>query len=107
MDRRSHRERMRGWIAVGVREGLTFGSLAQRSGVNEKTLRRWNEVFRAESAGRVEPDREERAFVELIERGQTSSSRIEILLPDKRRIVIDGASLVEVLGRLIAALGRC
>jgi hypothetical protein len=81
MDHRSRRERMQDWIAVGVREGLTFKQLAKRAGVNERTLREWNKLFRQESARRAAPDLEEDAFVELVERTEITR-RIEVVLPD-------------------------
>lgn len=107
MDKRSRRERMREWIALGVRDGLQFKDLALRAGVSERTLRRWNTVFRHESAQRATPDRDERAFVELIERSEANSSRIEIVLPGERRRVIEGHAVVEALARILLAVERC
>ena len=107
MDMQTRRERMREWIELGVRDGLTFKELAKRAGVCGRTLRRWNAVFRAESAQRSEPDREEHAFVELIERAERTSSRIEVVMPGERRIVIDGTAIVEALTRLLTAVERC
>jgi transposase len=107
MDHRSRRERMQDWIAVGVREGLTFKQLAKRAGVSERTLREWNKLFRQESARRAAPDCEEDAFVELVERTEINSSRIEVVLPGERRIVINGTAIVEALVRVIMSIERC
>lgn len=107
MDKHSRRERMREWIALGVRDGLQFKELARRAGVTERTLRRWNAVFRDESAQRATAGRDERAFVELIERSDPDSSRIEIVLPGERRRVIEGHAVVEALARILLAVERC
>lgn len=111
MDKRSRREWMRDTIAQGLREHVKFGELAERTGVHERTLRRWNARFRAEAALRSSPDREQNAFVDLVERVERSdlkAGRIEFVLPNERRIVIQGARVVETLARaLSAAIWRC
>ena len=98
---------MREWLAVGVRENLTFKELAKLARVNERTLREWNKTFRRESAERAPPDRQEDAFVELLERAEQSTPRIEIVLPEERRIVINGTAIVEAVARLMTAMHRC
>lgn len=107
MDSQSRREWIRAWIALGVREGLTFKELAKRSGLDRRTLSRWNAAFRKESAQKATPDREEHAFVELVERSGSNSSRIEVVLPGERRIVVDGSAIVEALVRVITAVQQC
>jgi transposase-like protein len=97
---------MREWIAEGLRRGMTFKALAKRAGVCERTLRRWSAAFREESALRATPDCEEQAFIELVE-GAEKPSRIEIVLADERRVVVDGATLIEVLARVLTSVERC
>ena len=98
---------MRGWIALGIREGLSFKELAWRSGENRKTLSRWNKVFREEAASLETPEQDGRSFVDLIERASSKSSRIEIVVRGERRIVVDGSAIVEALVRVLAAVERC
>jgi hypothetical protein len=107
MDKATRREWLREWLAVGVRENLTFKQLAYRARVNERTLRNWNKIFREESARRATPDQAERAFVDLLERTAANATRIEIVLPGERRIVIDGAAIVEAVARVITTVGPC
>lgn len=107
MDRRSRREWARAWIELGVREHLTFVELARRSGVHKRTVRRWSARFRSESAHRARPDREERAFVELIELADRAAPRIEVVLPGERRVLLDGSALVEALVRVLSSNGPC
>jgi hypothetical protein len=98
---------MREWIALGVREDLSFRQLAGHAGVHERTLRRWAAIFREESVQAGVPDRAERAFVELIECSDVSATRIEIVMPGGRRSVIDATAIVEALVRVILAVERC
>jgi hypothetical protein len=107
MDELSQRERMREWIAVGLREGATFRELAHRSGLSERTLRRWNKKFRTEFASREEPDRDGRAFVELVERVDPDVPRIEVVLPEGRRVVLAGAAVLDVLVRAFSSRATC
>jgi hypothetical protein len=100
MDKTSRREWYRAWIAVGVREGLEFEELAKRSGLSRRTLHRWNSIFRKESQG-LEPSPDDRAFVQLVERIQGGPTRIEVYLPGEPRLVIDGAAVIRLLGRMI------
>jgi transposase-like protein len=97
---------MRECVALGVRDGLSFHELARRAGVTDRTLRRWNRLFREESLQRAVPDRAEGAFVDLIEHSELGS-RIEVVLPGERRIVINGTAIVEALARILTAVDRC
>jgi len=45
--------RKRQWIEYGMREGLTNKALAEEVGVNERTIRRWCDAFRAEEVARA------------------------------------------------------
>ena len=92
---------------MGLRDGLTFKELAKRSGICERTLRRWNKLLRRESAQLATPEREERAFVELVERSDANSPRIEVVLPGERRIVLDAAALLDVVVRVLTTVERC
>jgi hypothetical protein len=47
---------MRKWIAIGLREHLTFKQLAKRAGVNERTLRRWSRVYRPALGVELDPE---------------------------------------------------
>lgn len=107
MDARSRRDRMREWIALGVREGLSSKVLAKRAGVDPRTLRRWSASLRQESEGHGPPDREDHGFVELAEHVISTSTRIEVVLQGERRIVIDGVAVVEAVARVLAAIERC
>jgi len=102
---------MREAIAQGLREHLSFPDLAERTGVHERTLRRWNARFRSEAAMRSSPDRLEHAFVDLVEhveRTDVKCGRIEFVFPSERRVVIQGAQLVQILARALAAVSwRC
>lgn len=104
MDKRSRREWIRAWIAVGLREGLPFKELAKRSGISARTLHRWNEILRRESQSRASPEDEERAFVRLVERVQAAPARIEVFLPGEPRIVIDGAAMIGLVARMLRAI---
>lgn len=123
--------RMRKWIELGDREGLTCPELARRAGVSSRTIRRWcaairevqaSDPFRllieapdatgdlsaralpVEFAGRP-PDR---AFIQLLEPAPAKASQIQILLAgDRRRVLVDGAVDVDVLARVIEAVDRC
>jgi hypothetical protein len=106
MDKASRREHYRAWIAVGVREGLEFTELARRSGLSTRTLYRWNSIFRKESQ-RLEPSHDEdRAFVQLVERIQGGPTRIEVYLPGEPRLVIDGAAVIRLLGRMLRSIDQ-
>lgn len=107
MDKSSRREWMRDWIALGLREKLTFVELSKRTGVHIRTLRRWNARFRCEVGQNTKPDNAEQAFVDLVERTEMKSGRIEIVLPDKRSVVLDGGTLVTALARLLKAADPC
>jgi hypothetical protein len=45
--------------------------------------------------------------VDLLERTAANATRIEIVLPGERRIVIDGAAIVEAVARVITTVGPC
>lgn len=107
MDNSSRREWMREWIAPGLRERLTFVELSHRTGVHIRTLRRWNARFRSEVGQSSKPDRDEQTFVDLVERTEMKSGRIEIVLPDKRSVVLDGGTLIVALARLLRAAESC
>ncbi len=103
MDRRTEIER---WLAVRVREGLTFRELARRSGICAGTLGHWAWRLRREQK------RGKRAsgFVELVSApmsADASSSRVEIVLRGERRVIVDAAISAEALTRLLAAVERC
>lgn len=106
MDKQSRRERIRAWVAVGLKEGLPFKELSKRSGFSTRTLHRWTQIFRRESQSRLSPEDEERAFVQLVERVQASPARIEVYLPGEPRIVIDGAALIGLVARALRAIER-
>ncbi len=107
MDKISRREWVRSWIEVGIREGATFKSIAERAGVNVRTIWKWNKLFRAEQAARGEPDRDPNAFVQLAEINEENLPRIEVVFPGERRVVVDGQSLIEYLANLLVATRRC
>jgi transposase-like protein len=98
---------MREWIALGQREQLTYRELSKRCGVDVRTLFRWVVRFREERALRARPDRADAAFVDLEENAAAPRSRIEIVLPDARRVVVQGAAIAEALTHAIAALKQC
>lgn len=102
MDHTSKREQMRGWIELGLREGLTYVELARRAGTCERTVRRWSERFRRERVLSAKPDRDEHVFVHLIENLDPAAARIEIIVPGQKPVVINGALLIEFLGRLLS-----
>lgn len=104
MDKRTQREWIRAWIAVGVRENLPFKDLSERSGISVRTLHRYNHVFRRESREPAPQTDEDRAFVQLVERVQGGPTRIEVYLPGEPRLVIDGAEVVRVLARMLRAV---
>ena len=56
MDAKSRREWVRGWLAVGLREGLTFKEVAERARMKPRTLRRWNARLRKENELRTTTD---------------------------------------------------
>jgi transcriptional regulator with XRE-family HTH domain len=104
MDKRTQREWIRAWIALGVRENLQFKDLAKRSGISRRTLQRWNHVFRRESREPSPQTDEEHAFVRLVERVQGGPTRIEVYLPGEPRLVIDGAAVIRLLARVLRAV---
>ena len=107
MDAKSRREWVRSWLAVGLREGLTFKEVAERARMKPRTLRRWNARLRRESALRSTPEREQQAFVELLERAEVNAPHIELVIPGERPIMIDGAAIVEGLVCLLRTVSRC
>ena len=107
MDRRARREWMCTWLSIGVRDGLSYAELAERMGVSKRTLARWSTRLHKDARLRTKPDRESNAFVDLIEHGGADSGRIEVLLPDKRRIVISSASILGALTRVLTAVKEC
>lgn len=107
MDSKSRREWMRGWIALGLREGLTYAELARRSGLSSKTIARWNKTLLMEREALEEEAGGDRPFVELLERASSKSSRIEIILRGDRRVVLDGSALVEALVRFLTTVEQC
>jgi hypothetical protein len=52
------------------------------------------------AAGRDEPDQDGHAFVDLLERADRAASRIEIVMPGRRRIVVSGSVLITARVRL-------
>jgi len=105
MDKRSRREWIRAWIALGEREGLQFKELAERSGISHRTLSRWSIIFREESRRGVPQDDEHQAFVQLVERVQGGPTRIELYVPGEPRLVIDAAAIVRVLVGFLRSAG--
>ena len=104
MERRREIER---WLAQREREGLTFRELARRSGICAGTLGHWAWRLRRESRGRGE--RKSR-FVELVldeAADSRASSRVEIVLRNERRVIVDAAIDGSTLSRLLAAAERC
>ena len=123
--------RMRKWIELGDREGLTLREVAERAGVTIRTVSRWCVAMRALQASdpflqlndrlrdRLEPPSEklqpvavrpspEPAFVQLLEPAPAKASQVQVLLAgDRRRVLIDGAVDVDVLARVIEAVDRC
>lgn len=100
MERRREIER---WLALREREGLTFRELAWRSGISAGTLGHWAWRLRREA-------RRERGFVELVPSSpppSAASSRVEIVLGNERRVIVDMAVDVEALARLLAVVERC
>jgi hypothetical protein len=122
--------RMRKWIELGDRDGLTFVELAKRAGVTKRTARRWCVAMRKIRAvdqfrqlhespkEHLEPSEQppplavppapEPAFVQLLEPAPSKPTQVQILLAgDRRRVLVDGAVDVEVLARVIEAADRC
>jgi hypothetical protein len=94
-------------LAVREREGLTFRELARRSGICAGTLGHWAWRLRRE---RADGRKRERGFVELVAETTmpaASSSRVEIVLRDERRVIVDSGIEVEALARVLAAVARC
>lgn len=107
MDKMSRREWARHWLEVGIQEGATFKSIAERAGIHERTLRMWSKRFRAEHVARGKPDRDPNAFVQLAEINEENVPRIEVVFPGERRVVLDGQSLIEYLANLLVSTRRC
>ena len=130
MDLQWQAARRRAWIELGEREDLTFRELSERSGVAERTLRRWSAALRAQRArdalGRQQRRLETRveqsvnevlaegelealgqSFVEPIEPSRPARDQIQIELSRNRRLVILGAVDVEKLARVITTVERC
>ena len=107
MDAQARREWMRKWIAIGRREGWSSKEIAQRARVDARTVRRWNARFRAESVSLTDPDFEEQAFAEVVERAETNASRVEVVIPGKCRVIIDGNTIVQALARFLTAVDEC
>jgi hypothetical protein len=122
--------RRRAWIELGERENLTFRELSERSGLAERTLRRWSAALRAQRLRdalgkqqrrletRVEQSVNEvlaegelaalgQSFVEPIEASSKPKDQIQIELSKNRRLVIVGAVDVEKLARVITTVERC
>ena len=97
MDKRSRREWIRAWIALGAREGVSFQELAKRSGISARSLSRWSRVFREESRRGVPHDDDQHAFLQLVERVQGGPTRIEMFIPGEPRLVVDAAAIVRLL----------
>jgi hypothetical protein len=107
MDQVSQRESLRDWIELGRRNHLTFKDLSRRSGWSERTLRRWSKRLRREGVLLDQPDQDEHAFVDLLERADRAASRIEIVMPGRRRIVVSGSVLIAALVRLFDTEEQC
>ena len=107
MDQVSQRESLRDWIELGHRNQLTFKDLSRRSGWSERTLRRWSKRFQREGILQAEADQDDEAFVDLLERADRAASRIEIVLPGRRRIVVSGSVLIAALVRLFDTGESC
>jgi len=105
MDKRTRREWIRAWIALGAREGLPFKEVSKRSGISARTLSRWSIVFRRESKRDAPPDDDQHAFLQLVERVQGGPTRIEVYVPGEARLVIDAAAIVRVLVSLLRSAG--
>jgi AcrR family transcriptional regulator len=123
--------RMRKWIELGDREGLSLREIARRAGVNVRTVTRWcaamrelqaNDPFRLLRLEVGEPAPTsttelpatppvrvpDRAFLQLLEPMPSKPTQIQILLAgDRRRVLVDGAVDVDVLARVIEAVDRC
>jgi transposase-like protein len=107
MDHVSQRESLRDWIELGRRNHLTFKDLSRRSGWSERTLRRWSKRFRREGILQDEPDQDDHAFVDILEGADRAASRIEIVMPGRRRIVVSGSVLITALVRLFDTGEQC
>jgi len=103
----SREERGREWIALGVREGLTAKQIAARAQVSVRTVHRWNRLCHQEALERPEVMDSGRTFVQLIENTTANANRIEVVLPNNRRILIDGATIVEALVRVLTSVKSC
>ena len=123
--------RMRKWVELGEREGLTHREIARRAGISVRTVGRWCRAVRRLQAREAivrlselsrddpealtppprveeEPPAAERAFIDLFKRPLVQESQIQISLSgDRRRVLIDSAVDVEALVRVIAAVERC
>jgi len=53
----------------------------------------------------AEPDHDDHAFVDLLERADRAASRIEIVVPGRRRIVVSGSVLIAAMVRLCDRAG--
>jgi len=84
---------------------LTFKEV-ERARMKPRTLRRWNARLREESALRATPEREQQAFVDLLERAEVNAPHIELVIPGERPVVIDGAAIVGLV-RLLRTIARC
>ena len=73
--RAANRERMRRYLALRSREGLTFKALATRVGVTAATLLRWQRIFREEEGSEM-PDLHQT----LDHHGDHPSSFVELLI---------------------------
>ena len=98
---------MRKWIAIGRQEGWSAKEISHRARVTPRTVTRWIAKFRAESVSLTDPDFEEQAFAELVERAETNACRIEVVIPGQRRVVIEGNTIVQALARFLTAVDEC
>jgi len=95
------------WLALRDRENLTYLELSQRSGIRANTLAHWAWRLRREQSVRYEAP----PFVEIVPTPDSSreptASRIEIVLRNERRVLVDAAVDGDALARVLAVLERC
>lgn len=73
--RAAHRARMREYLELREREGLTFQALSSRTGISAGAFYRWQRVFREEGEP-VEAQDPGEPFLELIMGAKASSSPV-------------------------------
>ena len=101
------REQMRRWLARRDRAGLTFRELSQQTGVPVGTLACWAWKLRREGTRPQRADDRSRPFVELVAAPVDAAGRVEIVLRNERRLVVDTSIDEPSLVRIVSALERC